>query len=149
MTLSFRHLMTMVGRSLQSPREGAAEILAVGIPRDAIWLSLAIVVVLSVILAELTALASAVANPDVLSGIFGNPLAIGILQFLVLMATIGAVYGIGRAMGGSGSIDETAIIVAWLQFIMVCVQVVQTAALIIMPPMAGLIGIVALVLFLW
>ncbi|MEM9032698.1 MAG: hypothetical protein AAGB18_08625, partial [Pseudomonadota bacterium] len=47
------------------------------------------------------------------------------------------------------SIDETAIIVAWLQFIMVCVQVVQTAALIIMPPMAGLIGIVALVLFLW
>ena len=142
-------LMAMVGRSIQAPREGASEILSYGVPRQALHLIIGIVVILSVILAEITTLVSAAANPDLLLGVFGNPFVVGIVQLLVLLSTIAAVYAIGRAMGGTGSIEETTLVVTWLQFIMVCIQVVQTAAFVLFPPLGGIIGIAALMLFLW
>lgn len=142
-------LMAMVGRSIQAPREGVSEILSYGVPRQAIHLIIGIVVLLSVILAEITTLVSAAANPDVLLGVFGSPIIVGLVQLVVLLTTIAAVYAIGRAMGGTGSIEETALAVTWLQFIMVCIQVVQTAAFIVFPAVGGVIGIAALVLFLW
>ena len=149
MTMSFQQLLAMVGRSIQSPREGAAEVLALGIPREAIWLILGTVVVLSVILAEVTTLMNASEGPDALGGLIGNPIALGMVQFIALLSTIGAVYAIGRAFGGTGSIEETSVLIAWLQFIMVCVQVVQTLSFVLIPPVGALIGIAALVLFLW
>ena len=43
----------------------------------------------------------------------------------------------------------TVLLIAWLQFIMVCIQVVQTALMLIVPPFASLLGIAGLVLFMW
>jgi hypothetical protein len=146
---SFRQLMAMVGRSLQAPREGAAEILSLGVPREAIWLIICLVVLLSVILAEITAMVSAGVAAESVLGIFGSPIAMGLLQLAVLLLTIGAIYSVGRALGGTGSLEETAVLISWLQFIMVCIQVVQTAAFVVMPPLGGMIGVAALILFLW
>lgn len=146
---SFGQLMAMVGRSIQSPREGAAEVLAYGVPREALWTIMFLVVVLSVILAEISALATSAAAPEILGGLMANPLAIGALQLAILLATVAAVFGVGRAMGGSGSVEETALLISWLQFIMACIQVVQVVAFVLLAPLGGLIGIAALVLFLW
>ena len=52
-------------------------------------------------------------------------------------------------MGGTGSFEEAVLLMAWLQFIMICVQAVQAVALLVLPPLAGLIGIAGLFLFLW
>jgi hypothetical protein len=147
MTLTMNGLFAMALRTIRNPREGASEVLSLGIPREALWPGLALVVVLSILLAQVTSL--------VMTGSAGmeempvGPAATGFIQLLLLVVMVFAIFWIGRAMGGSGSFEEAILLVTWLQFIMVCLQVVQAFALVFVAPLAGLIGIAGIVLFLW
>ena len=148
---SLNQLLMMVGRSLRNPREGAEEVLALGVPREGLWPILGLVVVLSVMLAEITGLiaVSTAGEQMEITGILANPAMAGALQLVLLVVMVVAVHRVGRAMGGTGSFEESLLLMSWLQFIMVVIQVFQTAALMIAPPLAGLVGIFALVLFFW
>jgi hypothetical protein len=147
MTLTMNGLFAMALRTIRNPREGATEVLSLGIPREALWPGLALVVVLSILLAQVTSL--------VMTGSAGmeempvGPAATGFIQLLLLVVMVFAIFWIGRSMGGTGSFEETILLVAWLQFIMVCIQVVQTALMLVVPPFASLLGIAGLVLFMW
>jgi hypothetical protein len=147
MTLTLNSLLAMAWRTIRNPREGATELLSLGVPREALWPALALVVVLSILFAQVTSLL--MTGQSGTAGMPIGPAATGFIQLLLLVVMVFAIFWIGRAMGGSGSFEEAVLLVAWLQFIMVCLQVVQAAALLILPPVAGLIGIAGLVLFLW
>jgi hypothetical protein len=147
MTLTLNGLIAMAWRTVKNPRQGATELLSLGIPREALWPALALVVVLSILLAQMTSLL--VTGGMGMAGMPVGPAATGFIQLLLLVVMIFAVFWIGRSMGGTGSFEEAVLLVAWLQFIMVCLQVVQAVALLILPPVAGLIGIAGLFLFLW
>ena len=67
----------------------------------------------------------------------------------LLVVMVFAIHWVGRALGGRGSLEESILLVSWLQFIMVCLQVVQTLSLLVLPVVASLLGVVGLVLFLW
>jgi hypothetical protein len=148
MTLTMNGLFAMALRTIRNPREGATEVLSLGIPREALWPGLALVVVLSILLAQVTSL--------VMTGSAGmeempvGPAATGFIQLLLLVVMVFAIFWIGRSMGGTGSFEETILLVAWLQFIMVCIQGVQAVSLIVLPSIVGsLIGVAGLVIFMW
>ncbi|MGI1661729.1 Yip1 family protein [Palleronia sp. KMU-117] len=149
MILSLNTLLPMVWRTIKNPREGAEEVLSLGIPREALWPLLVLVLVLSIILGQITTLLVASAAGVTVTGPLANPMVTGVLQFALLLVTIFAIHVIGRSFGGTGNLGETILLVAWLQFVMVCIQVVQTAFMLILPPVGSLLGIVGLVLFLW
>jgi hypothetical protein len=149
MTLTLQTLLPMVWRTITNPREGAEEVLALGVPREALWTILLLVLVLSIILGQITTLLVATAAGVTVQGPLANPMITGMLQLVLLVVAIYAIHFIGRSMGGKGSIDEAILLVAWLQFVMVCIQVVQTALMLILPPLASIVGIVGLVLFMW
>ena len=56
---------------------------------------------------------------------------------------------VGPRDRGTGSFEEALLLITWMQFIFVVLQVVQSLAFIFFPVVAGLIGIVALGLFFW
>jgi hypothetical protein len=148
MTLTLNGLLAMAWRTVRNPREGATEMLSLGVPREALWPALALVVVLSILLAQMTSLmmTGSVGMEDMPVG----PAATGFIQLLLLIVMVFAIFWIGRSMGGTGSFEETVLLVAWLQFIMVCLQGVQAISLIVFPSVvAGLIGMLGLFLFLW
>ena len=148
MTLTMNQIFAMVMRTVRNPREGASEVLSLGIGREATWLSVGLVVILSLILAELTLfIANVGGDPSTMLTI--SPIVGGLLQVSVLVATAGIAYLVGRTMGGTGSFPEALLLMSWLQFIMVCVQVVQILALLLIPPLSGIILIASVVLFLW
>ncbi len=149
MTLTLQTLLPMVWRTITNPREGAEEVLALGVPRQALWTILLLVLVLSIILGQITTLLVATAAGVTVQGPLANPMITGVLQLVLLVVAIYAIHFIGRSMGGKGSIDEAILLVAWLQFVMVCIQVVQTGLMLILPPLASIVGIVGLVLFMW
>jgi hypothetical protein len=146
MTLTLNGLVAMAWRTVRNAREGATEVLSLGVPREALWPALALVVTLSILLAQIASLLTT-GNPGAMMPV--GPLAMGFVQLLLLVVMVFAIYWIGRSMGGTGSFEETILLVAWLQFIMVCLQVVQTVALLLLPFVAGIIGLLALGLFLW
>jgi hypothetical protein len=146
MTLTLNGLVAMAWRTVRNAREGATEVLSLGVPREALWPALALVVTLSILLAQIASLLTT-GNPGAMMPV--GPLAMSFVQLLLLVVMVFAIYWIGRSMGGTGSFEETILLVAWLQFIMVCLQVVQTVALLLLPFVAGIIGLLALGLFLW
>jgi hypothetical protein len=149
MILSLQTLLPMVWRTITNPREGAEEVLALGVPRQALWTILLLVLVLSIILGQITTLLVAAATGTEGTGPLANPIVTGVLQLALLLVAIFAIHRIGRAFGGTGSLDEAILLIAWLQFVMVCIQVVQTGLMLVLPPLASIVGILGLVLFMW
>jgi len=41
------------------------------------------------------------------------------------------------------------LLVSWLQFVLICLQVVQIVAMVLLPPLAFLIGVAGIILFFW
>lgn len=134
--------------TLRNPRAAAARIIAENLPAAVLWTMLVAVVAVSVVLGQGSLLVAtggaAVDNPYL-----ANPLVMWGLQCALLVVMVHAIHHIGRAMGGQGVFEDTLALVVWLQFVMACLQVVQTAALFILPPVADIIGVVGLVVFLW
>ena len=81
--------------------------------------------------------------------IFGSPLLLTLIQggLLTLMAI--SVHYIGRAFGGGGELPGAVALVAWLQFLMVCLQVLQGLSMILLPGPAGdFVGSIAIAVVL-
>ena len=148
--LSLGPLLRLARDTVANPREGAETILSLGLPRQALWLAFALVIVLSMMLGDILYILADIPQDGPLTGpIYSAPVVMGLLQaaFLVLMTH--AMTYIGRFFGGTGQFEEALALVVWLQFIFICVQVVQLVAVLIVPPVAGLISILAMGLFFW
>jgi hypothetical protein len=78
-----------------------------------------------------------------------SPLRTAFLQLFVMVASVFAIWRLGRARGGQGGMDDSVALVAWLQFVMLVLQVATLAAQVLVPPLAGLLGLVEVGLFFW
>ncbi|SDX62119.1 YIP1 family protein [Roseicitreum antarcticum] len=145
MDISAPSLMRLVRLTLQNPQDAARDLIAADPPVQARWLALLLVVVLSVLLGQVSVLIMGASSLGLPSGLALSAL----LQGGMLVLTVVLVQQIGRAFGGSAQVQDTALLMIWLQFLMVVLQVLQIVLLLVLPPFAGLLGIVGFVLFLW
>ena len=140
-------LLGMVRDTISDPAAGAQMILRLDLPRAALWLSFALMSVLSMILGELGSLVIGVPEDGPLSG--QGAVALGLMQGVFLFLAVHAITQIGRIFGGTGTFFEALALVTWLQFIFVALQVVQLLLAVIAPPLAAIVSLLAIVLFFW
>jgi hypothetical protein len=144
MDTSFSALIALMRETIVAPKSAALVVLRADLPMVARWQALALVIVLSAILGQISVIfmgGGAVA--------LAAPVQAGIIQFIALILTVAGAHVIGRAMGGQGSFADALVLVAWLQALMVAVQVAQVLALLVLPTLSVLIGVLSIVLFLW
>lgn len=145
---TLRDLVTLAVATVRNPKEGARVVIGQNVPNPFLWQMMAVVVALSVVLGQGALLV--LAGPGELAGpLMLNPAIMAGLQLAVLLVTVHAITWIGRSLGGTGSFDDALALMVWLQFIMICLQVVQVAAMMVAQPVADMIGIAGLALFLW
>ncbi|MDJ0859858.1 MAG: Yip1 family protein [Dinoroseobacter sp.] len=151
MTFSLNTLLSLVLESIRNPREAAATILNFAPSRDVLLQLLALVVVLSVLFGQVgvVLLGGGLSDGALTGPIVLSPLTAAFVQFGLLVMLVISIHSIGRAFGGTGSFEETLLLVTWLQFILLCLQIIQLAALVLVPPLGGLIGLLSVGLFLW
>ncbi|MFW5654417.1 MAG: YIP1 family protein [Roseicyclus sp.] len=143
-------LLRLARDTVTNPREGAATVLSFAPTRQALWLMFALVVVASLMMGEIMGLMLNMPTDGPLTGpMQQSPLMLGLIQAALLYVSIHAIHRIGRVFGGTGRLEEAALLIIWLQFILLCVQVVQIAAMVVLPPLAGLVTILAIALFFW
>lgn len=148
MDFSLTNLLRLARHTAANPRDGARQVLDLNLPRDVLWKMLVLTVIISTFLTHVGVLLIPDAT-QMMSEVIGSPLLTGVVQAGLLAVMVCCVHWIGRAMGGTGAFDDALALVIWLQFIMVCVQVIQTALLPVAPTVAGLLGIASIVLFFW
>ncbi len=143
-------LVRLALRTIREPRATFADLRALNLPRDALWQAMVLVVVVSVLLAEAVNLLLAAIMPATTAGMpILGPFAFGGIQLAMLVLSVVLIDRIGRLMGGRGDLEGAILAVTWLQFIMICLQVVQSAALVIFPFGAALIVLLGIALFLY
>jgi len=117
--------------------------------RDELWVALGAVTLLGVLMAELM-LRMLIGGELQPMFTFGTqPLVTALIQLGVLAVLVLAVHWGGRMLGGKGTMSDAILAVVWLQFIMALLQAAQLIAVVILPPIAGLLGIAGLGLFFW
>jgi hypothetical protein len=141
-------LLELARVTLTDPREGARRVKALDLPRAALWQGFALVVVLSVLLTEIGAMATP-ASRGMFELLRLGPFYAGALQALFLFVMVHAAHRIGAAFGGRGSFDDSLKLMVWLQAMLVALQAVQLAAFLLVPALAALLGIAALAWFFW
>ncbi|TRD20752.1 Yip1 family protein [Palleronia caenipelagi] len=143
-------LVRLAAQSVKAPRPTMRRLLDLNLPASVLWHALALVIVLSVILAELgNILIRAALPPGMSPPVFLSPVLFGALQFAAMVVIIGLVDRVGRAMGGKGDFAGALMTVTWVQAIMVLLQIAQSLMLFIAPPFAGLLLIAGVVLFFY
>lgn len=143
MDLTLTNVATLMRETLTAPRATAARIVAMDPPDDARWLGFVVVVVLSVLIGQ----ASVVILGE--EGFGGSLIFMAVFQTMILLGLVVAVQGIGRLAGGTGTFPDALLLLAWLQFVMIAVQIVQLLALLLVPPLFGFVTMAALAIFMW
>ena len=143
--MNFGTLVALALQAVRNPRETASTVLSLGIPQAALAPALGLTIVFSVLL---TGLAEALA-PRTEPGATLPPLLVAAALTLLLSAYVFGLYRTGRAMGGTGSLPETVLLTAFLQFFLLLAQLVEIALWVVAPPLAGLFVIAVAILAFW
>ena len=142
-------LLGLARLTLKDPRNGARAVLNLGIPLRARTAGLMLVAVGSALFTHLGLLMMPATDDPAIIYMTASPFRTAVLQWVVLACSVALITRVGRARGGTGNFADSLLIVVWLQVLMLGVQIVQLLALILVPPLAGLVNIAGLVLFFW
>ena len=149
MKMDFSDLVLLVQLTFQYADEGAALLLDFDMPRVARWLSFALVVVLSTLVVHLSLAIQPIEVQQLFGDFAASPLRTVALQAFFLMASVLAIWQVGRLRGGVGHFDDALILVVWLQFVLLGMQLVQLALYAVLPMAANLLGFATLAWFFW
>lgn len=149
MTSLTDRIVDLARRSLEDPRAAARHLLALDVPLPARTAGLLLMAVASALLMQLGFILLPPADDPVSRFMTESPLRSAAIQWLILAASVLLIQRVGQAWGGVGNLADTLLVVVWLQVIMLSVQLVQLLALLVAPPLAGLVNLAGMVLFFW
>jgi len=122
-------------RAWREPREAAADVMALGVPREAMVPGLLLIVVVSVIINALAEMLS----PSPMSVISHFQMTVFLL---VLFATFAfAVCKVGQAFDGAGSCSDSLLLAVFFQAIFVPAQMLQVVLIAVAPGLASLFAL--------
>lgn len=149
MDLSLRNLLSMARDTIVAPRAGAAEVMQKNLPPVAGWLALALMAVASALLNHVSFAMMPIEAKDFFAEAMRSPIRTAILQWVAMLMSVQLIHKIGRMRGGTGSLADTVVLVAWLQFILLILQSAQIVVQIVIPPLGGLLSLASVVLLFW
>ncbi|WP_340256153.1 Yip1 family protein [Roseobacter sp. HKCC-CH-9208] len=133
--------------TIRAPQEAAQAVLALNLPRNVLWLGLALVITLSTLLASAVLLM--VPMPEAGAGV-PMPVVMGIVQAVFLVLVSLGIAVIGARFGGKGDFDGALALMAWLQAVFLVVQAFQIAAIAIgLSVLADIVSLASIPLFFW
>jgi hypothetical protein len=147
MDLSLKTLMAMVRGALVNPRQSVRDVLALQIAPGTGWLALILMAVLSALLSHLSFALMPSDAKEFMAEAMSSPIRTALIQWVAMLVSVHLIHRVGRWRGGVGTLAQTVVVAAWLQFILLCVQAVQVVAQIALPVLGNLLSIVGLVLF--
>ncbi|MBU2359842.1 MAG: YIP1 family protein [Alphaproteobacteria bacterium] len=129
-----------IATSLRDPAGVARRLTSVALPNGILWQMAALVTILSVLVLELGLLLS----PTEASMVAASPLTLCVILGSSLVMMVAAIFWTGRMIGGQGRFAAAILLIVWWQGMALVIQVVQTVALLLFPPLAGIVTLAGL-----
>ena len=137
----------MVLQSFRDPSTAAHRLLALRLDPAILWLGLVLVSVLNALL--FFALQMAMPGGGQMGGMGMGPVAYAGTTAAALAACVVGLTYVGRALGGQGDIGAMLLVVSWLQFVGLVMQVVLVVVGLALPMLAMGLTIGFLFISLW
>ena len=149
--MSFDDFKALVGLSFRDPQAAAHLLMARDWPVSARWMALFAAVSVSALLASFAAVLFSTPGPDgtQIVTLSRQPMMLAAMQLAAIVLAAGLMSGVGRMFGGGGRFEDALLLTVWIEVLLLLVQVAQLALSLILPGVAGLLGLAAVVLFLW
>lgn len=148
MSPELERLWGLVRLTLQSPAEGARAVINLGLSRNDLWLSLALVTVLSVLLMVLST-GTVMVLPLGVDPLYVSPIGYGVIMGSGLVLLVFAIHYTGQALGGKGSFSESLAVVVWLEVMSLALRLVQVLVGLVSTGLAAVIALGAAVFLFW
>lgn len=136
--------IALVQEAFRDPRRSAQRIVGWPLPDQALVLAFPLVVALSVLGLYGAMLLSGMAAADLPA-----PVLLVVMQAGSMLLLAAVLAQAGRMFGGAGDFAGALRIILWIQALMVLLQAAQLVALVVLPPLAGLLSIVSLLAVGW
>jgi hypothetical protein len=147
MTIYRDYVAKLIKRTLVDPRGAAKQIIELNIPKPALWNAVFLVVIMSVLLTYGTLI---IAGQE--TGILelaGSPIIFVFYMVAQLVLLVFAMFWVGKALGGTGALDEILVLIVWLQTLWLLAQIVQTVVLVFAPNASTFIGFASIIYGIW
>lgn len=141
-------LRALVATTVTNPAEAARQLLSLNLARETLWLALALAIVLNATLHVLSNILVPVNDPD-LQILTNSLVAYVALAGGGLLLSIAAFFYVGRKMGGAGSFEDVMILMVWMQYLRVLVQVLSLIFMLAIPGLFGILALAAALLWLY
>lgn len=135
--------------TIQNPAEVARILLRLELKADVLWMALALVVALSVLVAAGIGLAMPAPEDMPEPPLTLTPFMYTMILGGSLIVMVFALHFTGLMLGGEARFEDTLALVVWLQFLLLALQVAQTAVFLLIPPLAGMATVAAIGIALW
>jgi hypothetical protein len=149
MTIDFQTWMRAVWSSIMEPSKMAEKAIGLDLPREALWISLALVAVLNVVLLALLQMLSPAPIAFEEQAFTLSPFAYAAIIGVFLVFLVAATYYTGKVMGGVGSFTDTLTIIVWFQSVSLTLECIQLVLVLISPAIASIFGMLSLGALIW
>ena len=123
------HIKSLLRQSLFTPADAAHRLLAMDLPRQWLWMALALMSVLNSIVYSVGIRLSAPTDPAAMAmipPIFQSPLLFTIFLFGGLVITVFTLTWVGQSLGGKARLGDILIVISWMQVLRLLLQAAIT-----------------------
>jgi hypothetical protein len=149
MDFSLRSILNLARFSLQSPRAAAGTLLAMQLPGNARWTLFFLGVISSALASHIGFRFLPPEAQALWANAMSRPIQGAVMQIAFWLLAVIGLQALGRWGGRQGSFADTLLLVGWWQLLFFCLEAAQILALLIIPPLGELIGLVGLIVLLW
>ena len=142
-------LLKTLRLSLLRPKDGLRVVLNWQLSLLESALALALMAVLSAGLISLVIGPLPPGMDPVSAAMLSNPVYLAIVQLVGLAMISLFLHLLGRVVGGRGSFPQAVAMMAWLEALLILISVVQSAALLLLPPLGLLLVPAGMMLSVW
>jgi len=149
MKFEWGYLFGMALQTVPEPRKVARDLLAwQNAPHALLWQVLALLLVGSTWLKVLGSMLFPV-DPAMAGPLLSDPIMMGIAEASSSILTVFILYWMGRAFGGTGSFGGAIIVVSWMQFVLLIVELGVLFFSVFAPGFAVLLWVMGLIMTFW
>ncbi len=139
--MTIQSFLALFQLSFAQPKQAAEAVLALNIPREALWLLVSLAVILSTISGVL---GQTIATPteqqqQAMQLIPTNPVLFLVMYAVFIVAFMGAVHVAGLAFKSQGSFDECVVVLSWWLIISNTARIMGLFLALLSPMLGGLV----------
>ncbi|MBI1172729.1 hypothetical protein GC209_15135 [bacterium] len=149
MNLTPQAILMATRATLTDPAAAARQVMALRLSEGEGLMAIGVTAVAATLLTSaMQGILGPVGDPAMQS-LFERPFLLAISQFVVMVAGAFLMWRVGKAFGGTGTFAQALPLVAWLEVVLILLQLVEVIVILVVPFLTMLVSLGSLFLFFY